>query len=118
MAAEEIRDITVVVQAKPSKTWRACVWDTLDKSPGRKTVPVQTRRCFAHDRWPQLLHQIPGSSQYQQRLRLGDAGGPGLLGNELNYMQTCWTVGYVIGEIPAYHSELLSAACQEERLDL
>jgi hypothetical protein len=24
-----------------------------------------------------------------------------LYGNELNYMQTCWTVGYVIGEIPS-----------------
>ena len=24
----------------------------------------------------------------------------GLYGNELNYMQTCWTVGYVLGEIP------------------
>lgn len=24
----------------------------------------------------------------------------GLHGNELNYMVTCWTVGYVIGEIP------------------
>lgn len=25
----------------------------------------------------------------------------GLWGNELNYMQTAWTVGYVIGEIPS-----------------
>lgn len=25
-----------------------------------------------------------------------------LFGNELNYMQTCWTVGYVLGEIPRY----------------
>lgn len=25
----------------------------------------------------------------------------GMYGNELNYMQTCWTVGYVIGEIPS-----------------
>jgi MFS family permease len=24
-----------------------------------------------------------------------------LYGNQLNYMQTCWTVGYVIGEIPS-----------------
>lgn len=24
-----------------------------------------------------------------------------MYGNELNYMQTCWTVGYVIGEIPS-----------------
>lgn len=24
-----------------------------------------------------------------------------LYGNELNYMQTAWTVGYVIGEIPS-----------------
>lgn len=24
-----------------------------------------------------------------------------LLGNQLNYMQTCWTVGYVLGEIPS-----------------
>lgn len=23
-----------------------------------------------------------------------------LYGNQLNYMQTCWTVGYVLGEIP------------------
>lgn len=23
-----------------------------------------------------------------------------LFGNELNYMQVCWTVGYVVGEIP------------------
>jgi ACS family pantothenate transporter-like MFS transporter len=25
----------------------------------------------------------------------------GLYGNQLNYMQTAWTVGYVIGEIPS-----------------
>lgn len=25
----------------------------------------------------------------------------GMYGNELNYMQACWTVGYVIGEIPS-----------------
>ena len=25
----------------------------------------------------------------------------GLYGNQLNYMQTCWTVGYVLGEIPS-----------------
>lgn len=25
----------------------------------------------------------------------------GMYGNELNYMQTCWTVGYVLGEIPS-----------------
>lgn len=24
-----------------------------------------------------------------------------MYGNELNYMQTCWTIGYVIGEIPS-----------------
>lgn len=24
-----------------------------------------------------------------------------MYGNELNYMQACWTVGYVIGEIPS-----------------
>lgn len=24
-----------------------------------------------------------------------------LYGNQLNYMQTCWTIGYVIGEIPS-----------------
>lgn len=25
----------------------------------------------------------------------------GLYRNELNYMQSCWTVGYVIGQIPS-----------------
>ena len=25
----------------------------------------------------------------------------GLYGNQLNYMQACWTIGYVIGEIPS-----------------
>lgn len=30
-----------------------------------------------------------------------------LYGNELNYMQTCWTVGYVLGEIPRFDRILL-----------
>lgn len=30
-----------------------------------------------------------------------------LFGNELNYMQVCWTVGYVVGEIPRYDNQRL-----------
>ena len=65
-----------------------------------------------------ILYQVPRPNQHQQCVRLGDVSVTscmldvsdltiyrkedlGLYQNQLNYMQTCWTVGYVIGEIPS-----------------
>lgn len=66
-----------------------------------------------------ILHQVSRPDQHQQCLCVRDVRYEaretvtnltvfifrkedlGLYGNQLNYMQTCWTVGYVIGEIPS-----------------
>lgn len=72
-----------------------------------------------------ILHQTPRHDQHQQRVRIRHASLPficsrrkppgiiiltvpssrkenlSLYGNELNYMQTCSTVGFVIGKIPS-----------------
>lgn len=38
---------------------------------------------------------------YEFQLTIRRKEDLGMYGNELNYMQACWTVGYVIGEIPS-----------------
>ncbi len=69
-----------------------------------------------------LLHQVSRPSQCQQCVRVRNVGSSaekeiprrtrlhvgarrkeqlGLYHNELNYMQSCWTAGYVIGQIPS-----------------
>lgn len=54
------------------------------------------------------MHSSPGcelarSEQYQSCALISNSRKEdlSLYGNQLNYMQTAWTVGYVIGEIPS-----------------
>lgn len=73
---------------------------------------------LAHS-FDRLLHQVSGSVKCEQCIciwdvRIPDTAPPtnsltflyrkeqlGLYGNQLNYMQTAWTVGYVIGQVPS-----------------
>lgn len=45
--------------------------------------------------WPSI---IPYGAAQLTLYRKEDLG---MYGNQLNYIQACWTVGYVIGEIPS-----------------
>ncbi|KHE84645.1 MFS general substrate transporter [Neurospora crassa] len=92
---------TELVQEQPKRSWRSYVWDTLDKSPQER------RFLFKLDAVILTLASLGYFIKYLDQVNITNAFVSGmkedlkLFGNELNYMQTCWTVGYVIGEIPS-----------------
>jgi hypothetical protein len=92
--------IDQIVQKIPKKTWKSYVWDTLDKSPEER------RFLFKLDTVLLTFASLGYFIKYLDQVNINNAfvsgmkEDLGLFGNQLNYMQTCWTVGYVIGEIP------------------
>ncbi|KAJ9143834.1 MFS general substrate transporter [Pleurostoma richardsiae] len=90
-----------LVQEKTKWTWKSYLWDTLDKSPEER------RFLFKLDAALLTFASLGYFIKYLDQININNAfvsgmkEDLGLYGNQLNYMQTCWTVGYVIGEIPS-----------------
>lgn len=90
-----------IIQAKPRRNWKSYVWDTFDKSPEER------RFLFKLDAAVLTFASLGYLIKYLDQTNINSAfvsgmkEDLGLYGNQLNYMQTCWTVGYVIGEIPS-----------------
>lgn len=88
------------VVVKPKQTWRSYFWDTFDKSPEERRflfkldAVILTFASLGY--FIKNLDQINVNSAFVSGMK----EDLGLYGNQLNYMITCWTVGYVIGEIP------------------
>ncbi|KAK9413336.1 putative Major facilitator superfamily domain-containing protein [Seiridium unicorne] len=89
------------VSSDPKKTWRSYVWDTFDKSPEERKflfkldAVILTFACLGY--FIKYLDQVNVNSAFVSGMK----EDLGLYGNQLNYMVTCWTVGYVLGEIPS-----------------
>ncbi|KAK7425920.1 hypothetical protein QQZ08_007634 [Neonectria magnoliae] len=85
----------------PQKTWRSYVWDTLDKSKKERRFlfkldsVILTFACLGY--FIKNLNQININNAYVSGMK----EDLNMEGNELNYMQTLWTIGYVLGEIPS-----------------
>ncbi|KAF8852076.1 MFS general substrate transporter [Acephala macrosclerotiorum] len=98
--AEEVT-APVVIQAKPRKTWASYIWDTFDKSPEER------RFLFKLDAALLTFASLGYFIKYLDQANISNAFVSGmkedlnLYGNQLNYMTTAWTVGYVIGQIPS-----------------
>ena len=93
-------DLADLIQEVPTKTWKSYVWDTLDKSPEER------RFLFKLDAVLLTFASLGYFIKYLNQININNAFVSGMKedlnmhGNELNYMQTIWTVGYVLGEIP------------------
>lgn len=91
-----------IIQPEVNKTWVSYIWDTLDKSPAER------RFLFKLDAALLSFASLGYFIKYLDQVNINNAFVSGmkedldLFGNQLNYMQTCWTVGYVIGQIPRY----------------
>ena len=101
--------LAVRVQVTPKSTWRSYIWDSLGKSP-------EERRFLAKLDAVLLIYASLGEfMEACDQLSMNNAFVSGmkedlhLYGNELNYLLTCWTVGYVLGQIPRYFSAILIA---------
>lgn len=90
-----------VVQANVKRRWVSYIWDTFDKSPEER------RFLFKLDAALLTFASLGYFIKYLDQINVNNAfvsgmkEDLGLFGNQLNYMQTCWTVGYVIGEVPS-----------------
>lgn len=90
----------ITVQTTPKRTWRSYFWDTFDKSPEERKF------LFKLDGVILTFASLGYFIKYLDQVNVNNAYVSGmkedlnLYGNELNYMTTIWTIGYVIGEIP------------------
>ncbi|OQU94482.1 hypothetical protein CLAIMM_00836 [Cladophialophora immunda] len=82
------------------KNWRSYIWDSLDKSPEeRKFVfkldcALLTFGCLGY--FIKYLDQANLNNAFVSGMK----EDLNLYGNQLNYMQTCYSAGYVIGGLP------------------
>ncbi|KAG8630809.1 hypothetical protein KVT40_002428 [Elsinoe batatas] len=90
-----------LIPETPPRKWQSYIWDTLDKSPAER------RLLFKLDMALLTFASLGYFIKYLDQNNINNAfvsgmkEDLGLYGNELNYMQTCWTIGYVVGEIPS-----------------
>lgn len=90
-----------IVAQTPKQTWRSNFWDTFDKSPEERKF------LFKLDAVVLTFASLGYFMKYLDQVNINNAfvsgmeEDLGLYGNQLNYMITCWTVGYVIGEVPS-----------------
>lgn len=89
------------LQPIPRPTWKSYIWDSLDKSPEER------RFLFKLDSAVLTVASLGYLIKYLDQANINNAYVSGmkedleLYGDQLNYMQTLWTVGYVIGQIPS-----------------
>jgi len=90
-----------VVAKEPQRTWRSNLWDTWDKPPEERRflfkldAVILTFASLGY--FIKYLDQVNVANAYVSGMK----EDLGLYGNEYNIMIACWTVGYVIGEIPS-----------------
>ncbi|ROW08664.1 hypothetical protein VPNG_06448 [Cytospora leucostoma] len=100
VSEDPLHSSSVSVQSTPKRTWRSYLWDTFDKSPEER------RFLFKLDAVILTFASLGYFIKYLDQVNINNAYVSGmkedlnLHGNELNYMTTIWTVGYVIGEVP------------------
>lgn len=100
---------STVIKATPEHNWRSYIWDSLDKS-------LEERKfLFKLDAAVLTFASLGYFIKNLDQININNAFVSGmkedlnLYKNELNYMQTCWTVGYVLGELPCKPFEPFSA---------
>jgi ACS family pantothenate transporter-like MFS transporter len=97
---DEEERIAQLVKEQPKSSWKSHLWDTFNKSPEER------RFLFKLDAVLLTFASLGYFIKYLDQVNINNAfvsgmkEDLGLFGNELNYMQICWTVGYVVGEIP------------------
>jgi len=90
-----------IIEKEIPKKWTGYIWDTFDKSPEER------KYLFKLDAAILTFASLGYFIKYLDQANVNNAFVSGmkedlnLYGNQLNYMQSLWTVGYVLGEIPS-----------------
>ncbi|KAH4204680.1 hypothetical protein HBI95_148000 [Parastagonospora nodorum] len=99
-AATTIIQTNDELKQKPKK-WYFYLWDTLDKPKEERWFMFKLDAALLTFASLGYFIKYLDQSNINSAFVSGMKEDLGLYGNELNYMQTCWTVGYVIGQIPS-----------------
>ncbi|KAF2156308.1 MFS general substrate transporter [Myriangium duriaei CBS 260.36] len=91
----------IEVQVEPKRKWQSYIWDSLDKSPAERRLLLKLDLAVLTFASLGYLIKYLDQANINNAFVSGMQSDLKLYGNELNYMQTCWTVGYVIGQIPS-----------------
>ncbi|KAJ5714591.1 uncharacterized protein N7483_011772 [Penicillium malachiteum] len=89
------------VKEKVKRRWVSYIWDTFDKTPEER------RLIFKFDSAILTFASLGYFIKYLDQVNISNAFVSGMkedldmYGDQLSYMQTCWTVGYVIDQIPS-----------------
>lgn len=93
--------IEAIVPETPQRTWKSYIWDTFDKSPEERKFLFKLDAALLTYASLGYFIKYLDQSNINNAFVSGMKEDLGLYKNQLNYMQTAWTVGYVIGEVPS-----------------
>jgi MFS transporter, ACS family, pantothenate transporter len=90
----------MVLDKRPRK-WKGYIWDTFDKSPEERKFLFKLDAAVLTVASLGYFIKYLDQSNINNAFVSGMKEDLGLYKNQLNYMQTAWTVGCVIGELPS-----------------
>ncbi|KAF1967407.1 MFS general substrate transporter [Bimuria novae-zelandiae CBS 107.79] len=96
----QVIEVSEEVKNKPHK-WYYYLWDTLDKPPEERWFLFKLDAALLTFASLGYFIKYLDQTNINSAFVSGMKEDLGLYKNQLNYMQTCWTVGYVIGELPS-----------------
>ena len=88
------------INTEPKRKWTSYIWDTLDKPAAERKFLFKLDSALLTFATLGYFIKYLDQNNINNAFVSGMKEDLGLYKNQLNYMQTCWTVGYVIGEIP------------------
>ncbi|KAF2140330.1 uncharacterized protein K452DRAFT_352077 [Aplosporella prunicola CBS 121167] len=81
--------------------WRGAIWDSLNKSPEERRFLFKLDTALLTFATLGYFIKNLDQSNINSAFVSGMKEDLGLYGEQLNIMQTCWTVGYVVGQLPS-----------------
>ncbi|KAH7879195.1 MFS general substrate transporter [Lentinula edodes] len=92
---------TYSAEAKYKRSWGSYIWDTWDKSPEERRFLTKLDSCLLTYAFLSYLSKYLDQQNITNAYVSGMQEDLHLVGNDLNYITTAWTCGYVIGQIPS-----------------
>ncbi|KUJ13612.1 putative MFS transporter Liz1/Seo1 [Mollisia scopiformis] len=89
------------LQQPVKKDWRRFIWDSFDKSPEERHFLLKIDVALLSFGCLGFFVKFLDAANLNNAFVSGMKEDLGMFGNQLNYVTTCYTVGYIVGEIPS-----------------
>ncbi|KAL9067902.1 MAG: hypothetical protein Q9157_006667 [Trypethelium eluteriae] len=117
LEGEDIPRPETIIQEKPKRKWQSYIWDTFDKSPEERKFLFKLDTCLLTFASLGYFIKYLDQANINNAFVSGMKEDLGLYQNQLNYMTTAWTVGYVIGEDIAFAQKRMELEGRRSRAE-